>query len=80
MRTEATCERLPDAALQRPRGGCPPAARAALVEAVDAVIEPKFRPDIWTSKLTARFLDGIQDHRLYAAFYLMITTGASKTS
>lgn len=49
-----------------------------VVEAVDAVKEPKTKLNIWTPEQTAQFLEGIQNHRLYAAFYLMIATGVRR--
>lgn len=46
-----------------------------VVEAVDPVKEPKVEREIWTHEQTTRFLESIQAHRLYAAFYLLIATG-----
>ena len=42
---------------------------------MDPVKEPKVEREIWTHEQTTRFLESIQAHRLYAAFYLLIATG-----
>lgn len=46
-----------------------------VVEAVDKLKEPHKEVKTWTLKEAAHFLDTIQGHRLYAAFYLGMSTG-----
>jgi integrase len=46
-----------------------------VVEAVDPLKEEPKEPELWTPKQTMQFLEVISSHRLYAAFYLLITTG-----
>lgn len=45
------------------------------VEAVDPVKETPHESKLWTFKQTATFLDAARGHRLYAAFYLALSTG-----
>jgi integrase len=46
-----------------------------VVEAVDPIKQPTKEPQLWTPAQTRAFIDLVSEHRLYAAFYLLITTG-----
>lgn len=46
-----------------------------VVEATDPLKHVTKEPDLWTAAEASRFLDVIQGHRLYAAFYLEMSTG-----
>jgi integrase len=50
-----------------------------VVEAVDKLKEIPKEPQRWTIKEAARFLDSIQGHRLYALFYLAMSTGMRRS-
>jgi integrase len=44
-------------------------------EAVDPLKEPRVEWTLWTPDQVRTFLDHVADHRLYAAFYLLVGTG-----
>lgn len=45
------------------------------VEAVDPIPERRAEQRLWTEEEAARFIDATREHRLFAAFFLLLSTG-----